>query len=45
MGSSFRNFIVQKPSEGYLLKKMPDIFIKTGHGMVIVCTEIKFQQF
>ena len=36
-----------KPSKGYLLKKMPDIFVKTGHGMtdnmVIKCTEFKFQ--
>ena len=36
-----------KPSESYLLKKMPDIFVKTGYGMtdmVIYCTELKFQQ-
>ena len=35
-----------KPEEGFLLKKMPDIFIKTGHGLtdiVIDCTEFKFQ--
>ena len=35
-----------KPSEVYLLKKMPDVFVKTGHGMadmVIGCTEFKFQ--
>ena len=35
-----------KPSESYLLKKMPDIFVKTGYGMtdvVIYCTELKFQ--
>ena len=34
-----------KPSEGYLLKKMPHVFVKTGHGMtdmVINCTEFKF---
>ena len=35
-----------KPEAGFLLKKMPDIFIKTGHGltdMIINCTEFKFQ--
>ena len=35
-----------KPDDGFLLKKMPDIFVKTGHGltdMVIDCTEFKFQ--
>ena len=35
-----------KPEAGFLLKKMPDIFIKTGHGltdMIIDCTEFKFQ--
>ena len=35
-----------KPSEGYLLKRMPDIFVEIGHGMtdtVIHCTEFKFQ--
>ena len=35
-----------KPSEGYLLKKMPAVFVKTEHGMtdiVIDCTEIEFQ--
>ena len=35
-----------KPSEGCLLKRMPDIFVKTGHGMtdmVVDCTEFKFQ--
>ena len=35
-----------KPSEGYLLKRMPDIFVKTVHrmtNMVIDCTEFKFQ--
>ena len=34
-----------KPSEGYLLKKMSHLFVKTGHGMtdmVINCTEFKF---
>ena len=33
-------------SEDYLLKKMPYIFVETGHGeadMVIDCTEFKFQ--
>ena len=32
--------------EDYLLKKMPYIFVETGHGeadMVIDCTEFKFQ--
>lgn len=36
-----------KPENGYLLHKMPEIFIKTGHGLtdiVIDCTEFKFQQ-
>ena len=35
-----------KPDDGFLLKKMPDIFVKTGHGltdMVIYSTEFKFQ--
>ena len=35
-----------KPNDGYLLKKMPDIFVRTGHGLtdiVIDCTEFKFQ--
>ena len=35
-----------KPEAGFLLKKMPDIFVKTGHGltdMIIDCTEFKFQ--
>ena len=35
-----------KPSEGYLLKRMSDIFVKTVHrmtNMVIDCTEFKFQ--
>ena len=34
-----------QPDEGYLLQKMPDIFVKTGHGLtdiVIDCTEFKF---
>ena len=33
-----------KPEDGFLLKKMPDIFIKTGHGltdMTIGCTEFQ----
>ena len=35
-----------KPNEDYLLKKMPDIFVKIGHGMtdmITGCTEFKFQ--
>ena len=35
-----------KPDDGFLLKKMPNIFVKTGHGltdMAIDCTEFKFQ--
>ena len=35
-----------KPEAGFLLKKTPDIFIKTGHGlmdMIIDCTEFNFQ--
>ena len=35
------------PDDGYLLKRMPEIFVKTGHGltdMIIDCTEFKFQQ-
>ena len=49
MGSIFRNFIHHinlKPSEDYLLKRLPDFFVKIGHGMidiVIYCTEPKFQ--
>ena len=34
------------PEAGILIKKMPDIFVKTGHGltdMIIDCTEFKFQ--
>ena len=48
MGSIFRNFIQPaklKPSKGYLLKRMPAIFVKIVHGMtdmVIDCTEVKF---
>ena len=33
------------PDDGYLLKRMPEIFVKTGHGrtdMIIDCTELKF---
>ena len=40
------NEIDLKPEDGFLIKKMPDIFVKTGHGltdMVIDCTEFKFQ--
>ena len=35
-----------KPEAGFLLKKMPDIFVKTGDrltDMIIDCTEFKFQ--
>lgn len=35
-----------KPEAEFLLKKMPDIFVKTGHGltdMIIDCIEFKFQ--
>ena len=35
-----------KPASGFLLKKMPESFIKTGHGLtdlVIDATEFKFQ--
>ena len=35
-----------KPREGYLLKRMPDIFVKIRHGMTgmfIDCTEFNFQ--
>ena len=35
-----------KPSEGYLLKEMRDIFVKKGHGitnMIIDSTGFKFQ--
>ena len=38
------NYLNLKPETGFLLKKMPDIFVKTGHGitdMIIDCT--KFQ--
>ena len=40
------NEIDLKPSSGYLLKKMPKIFVETGHGLtdlVIDATEFKFQ--
>ena len=33
-----------KPEAGFLLKKMPDIFVKTGQGltdMIIGCTEFQ----
>ena len=36
-----------KPDGQFLAKKMPEIFIKTGHGLtdiVLDCTEFKFQQ-
>ena len=35
-----------KPDKGFLIKKMPEIFLKTGHGLtdlVIDCTVFKFQ--
>ena len=40
------NEIDLKPSPGYLLKKMPKMFVETGHGLtdlVIDATEFKFQ--
>ena len=39
-------YINLKPEAGFLLKKVPDIFVKTGHGltdMIIDCTELKIQ--
>ena len=39
-------FINLKPEAVFFLKKMPDTFVKTGHGltdMIIDCTEFKFQ--
>ena len=33
------------PDDEYLLKRMPEIFVKTGHcltDMIIDCTEFKF---
>ena len=36
-----------RPANGYLLKMMPEIFIKTGHGLTdlaVDCTEFKCQQ-
>ena len=39
--------IDMKPDAGFLIKKMPDSFIKTGHGltdMIIDCCEFKFQR-
>ena len=36
-----------KPDGQFLAKKMPEIFVKTGHGLtdiVLDCTEFKFQQ-
>jgi hypothetical protein len=44
--STFLNEIDLKPASGFLLKKMPESFIKTGHGLtdiVIDATEFKFQ--
>ena len=41
------NEIDLKPPSGFMLQKMPDIFVKTGHGLtdlVIDATEFKFQQ-
>lgn len=43
---TFFTCINLKPEAGFLLKKTPDIFVKTGHGlldMIIDCTEFKFQ--
>ena len=40
------NEIDLKPASGFLLKKMPKSFIKTGHGLtdlVVDATEFKFQ--
>ena len=40
------NRIDLRPSHGFLLKKMPDIFVTTGHGLtdlIIDATEFKFQ--
>ena len=51
MGSIFRNLIQPaklKPSKGYLLKRMPDIFVKIVHGMTdmaIDCTEFMFSNY
>jgi len=43
---TFFNCIDLKPEAGFLLKKMPDNFVNTGHrrtDMIIDCTEFKFQ--
>ena len=45
--STLFNSLDLRPANGYLLKMMPEIFIKTGHGLtdlVIDCTEFKCQQ-
>ena len=43
---TFFNELDLKPDDGFLLRKMPNIFVKTDHGqtdMVIDCTEFRFQ--
>ena len=43
---SLFNKLGLKPKTGFITNKMPDVFIKTGHGltdMIIDCTEFKFQ--
>ena len=45
--STLFNSLDLRPANGYLLKMMPEIFIKTGNGLgdlVIGCTESKCQQ-
>ena len=45
--STLFNSLDLHPAKGYLLKMMPEIFIKTGHGLtdlVFDCTEFKCQQ-
>ena len=45
--STLFNEINLSPTSHYLAQKMPDIFIKTGHGLtdiVIDCTEFRFQK-
>ena len=44
--STLFNRLDLKPGHGYLLQKMPDIFVNTGHGLtdlIIDATEFKFQ--
>ena len=41
------NQLSLKPTKGFLIQKMPEAFIKTGHGLtdvVIDCTEFRFQK-